>query len=450
MLFLGIDVGTSGIRAVVIDKQHKVIAQAQQALPPGRPWIVNKQTIGFAQQPQQWWSVLTSVIRQLSDELSSQTCFCLKNINSLAIDGTSGTVLLADQSGEPCSEALMYNDQRAVQEAQLISTQAPPNTAAIGPTSGLAKLLWLFQQADDQQKIAYALNQADWLSGRLMENFGHSDPNNALKMGYDACQNDWPLWLKELLKQQSVPADILPQVHLPGEIIDRISPQWADEFGFSSELAVCAGTTDSTAAILATGVVNTGEAVTSLGSTLVMKVIADKPVFNARYGVYSQPYGDLWLIGGGSSSGGAVLKSLFCPGEISDYSERLVDKIEQSKFEFLNLNYYPLLMPGERFPVQDPQLQPVLSPRPADDLDFFQAVLEGMADIEARAYALLLELGAPYPKLVCSIGGGAYNQAWQYIREQKIGVSVQLARQQEAAAGTALLSGRHFINQKDI
>ena len=104
-------------------------------------------------------------------------------------------------------------------------------------------------------------------------------------------------------------------------------------------------------------------------------------------------------------------------------------------------------MPGERFPVQDPQLQPVLSPRPDDDLDFFQAILEGMADIEARAYALLLELGAPYPKLVCSIGGGAYNRAWQYIREQKIGVPVQLARQQEAAAGAALLASRHFIKQ---
>ncbi len=447
MLFLGIDVGTSGIRAVVINEQHKVIAQAQQALAPSQPYIVNKQTIGFAQLPQQWWSVLTSVLGQLADELNARSRYSLKDINSLAIDGTSGTVLLADSSGEPCSEALMYNDQRAVEEALLISTQAPPDTAAIGPTSGLAKILWLLQQADNKQNIAYALNQADWLSGKLMENFGHSDPNNALKMGYDACQNDWPLWLKDLLKQQSVPVDILPRVNLPGEIIGRISPLWAEKFGFSAELAVCAGTTDSTAAILATGIQNTGEAVTSLGSTLVMKVIADKPVFNARYGVYSQPYGDRWLVGGSSSSGGAVLKSLFCPGEISDYSERLLEKIQQGKFKFLDLNYYPLLMPGERFPVQDPHLQPVLSPRPADDLDFFQAILEGMADIEARAYALLLELGAPYPKLVCSIGGGAYNRAWQYIREQKIGAPVQLARQQEAAAGAALLAGRHFINQ---
>ncbi len=209
-----------------------------------------------------------------------------------------------------------------------------------------------------------------------MENFGHSDPNNALKMGYDAYQNDWPLWLKDLLKQQSVPTNILPKVYLPSEIIGRISPQWAEEFGFSPELAVCAGTTDSTAAILATGIQNTGEAVTSLGSTLVMKIIADNPVFNSRYGVYSQPYGDRWLVGGSSSSGGAVLKSLFCPGEISDYSERLLEKIQQGKFKFSNLNYYPLLMPRERFPVQDPQLQPVLIPRPADDLDFFQAILE--------------------------------------------------------------------------
>ncbi len=449
MLFLGIDVGTSGIRAVIINErtingQPELVAQARQALAASQPYMVNDQTLGFSQLPQQWWSVLSSVIRQLAEELESHTRYRLKDITSLAIDGTSGTVLLTDPSGQPCSEALMYNDQRAVKEAQLIKAIAPEDTAAIGPTSGLAKILWLFQHNKHQYEIRYALNQSDWLTGRLMAEFGHSDPNNALKMAYDARNHCWPQWLMELFKQQAIPADILPLVHTPGKVIGQISAQWANTFGFSPELKICAGTTDSTAAIIATGVQDNAEAVTSLGSTLVMKVIAQQPVFNAQYGVYSQPFGDKWLVGGSSSSGGAVLKSLFCPEEISAYSEQLLNKIKQGNFQFLDLNYYPLLMPGERFPVQDPHLEPVLTPRPKDDLDYFQAILEGMADIEARAYTLLLELGAPYPKLIGSIGGGAYNQAWQFIREQKLGVPVQLAQQQEAAAGAAVLAQKYF------
>ena len=106
----------------------------------------------------------------------------------------------------------------------------------------------------------------------------------------------------------------------------------------------------------------------------------------------------------------------------------------------LDLNYYPLSSPGERFPIQDANYQPRLSPRPKQDIRFFQALLEGMADIEKLAYQRLLELGAPYPKLVKSIGGGSYNAAWSYIREQKLGIPVLLADQEQAAAGSALLA----------
>lgn len=462
MLFLGIDVGTSGVRAVVIDQQNNTIAQVQQPLPESQPFYLYKslykssykslykssdkqQLVGFSQQPQQWWSVLTLVIEQLGSTLKANTPFRLSDIKSLAIDGTSGTVLLADKYGAPCAEALMYNDQRAIEEASAIKRIAPQETAAIGSSSGLAKLLWLNKHCRSSKPPRYALNQSDWLTGRLLGKFGYSDPNNALKMGFDTRNDGWPQWLTDLFSQQQFPEGLLPEVHLPGEILGNISPELAAEFDFNPELAICAGTTDSTAAIIATGAQEYGEAVTSLGSTLVMKVIAEQPVFNQHYGVYSQPYGKKWLVGGSSSSGGAVLKSLFSADEISDYSEQLLNKIRQGQFQFLNLNYYPLLMPGERFPVHNAALEPVLSPRPSENIDFFQAILEGMADIEARAYKLLLELGAPYPKHVSSIGGGACNRAWQYIREQKLGIPVKLAKQQEAAAGSAILARSRFL-----
>jgi len=445
VLSLGIDVGTSGIRAVVMDKNHCILSEAQMPLPPSTPYYSNQNTlekqkiIGYFQNPSDWWSVLQAVIKQLSQQLVSNHSLSLEKISHLAIDGTSGTVLLCDKQGTPISDALMYNDQRATKQAKIIKKYAPDDTGAIGATSGLAKLLWLFKKHKNDP-IHYALNQSDWLTGILTGVHGNSDSNNVIKMGYDAQNSCWPDWLLLLLKGSEIPDSVLPQVYTPGNIIGTISPSMAKLLGFSTDLKICAGTTDSTAAIIASGAKVVGDAVTSLGSTLVMKVVSEKPIFDKEAGVYSQPLGNLWLVGGGSNSGGEVLKHFFKPAEISKLTEELDNKVKQKQFSMLNLNYYPLSTAGERFPIQDPYLKPRISPRPPEDIKFFQALLEGMADIEALAYRHLVDLGAPYPKHVKSIGGGALNQTWQLIREQKLGVPVKLAEMEQAAAGTALLA----------
>ena len=104
------------------------------------------------------------------------------------------------------------------------------------------------------------------------------------------------------------------------------------------------------------------------------------------------------------------------------------------------LDYYPLVKPGERFPIADPDLPPRLEPRPADDSTFLQAMLEGMAAIEALAYRRLTEFGAPALRSVRSVGGGARNPAWTHIRQHKIGVPFLPALSEEAAAGAARLA----------
>lgn len=425
---------------MVVNDGRELIAQAQSALPESQAYYSEQgKIIGYAQSPRDWWQVFEQVIFKLGKEMQSRN-LTLETISHLAIDGTSGTVLFTDASGTPCTQALMYNDQRSVAQAKRIEAIAPENTAVSGSTSGLAKLLWLYEQSQSPATIHHALNQADWISGRLAGHYGFSDHNNALKMGYDAEHHCWPDWLTDFLESQPFPVSALPRVFTPGEVVDVIDTEMRHHFGFHPDLKICAGTTDSTAAIIASGAREEGEGITSLGSSLVMKVITRKPVFARYFGVYSQPYGQLWLVGGSSNSGGSVLKSFFCPGELSEHTQALSEKISQGSFHPLELDYYPLLSPGERFPVADETLESKLSPRPDKDVDFFQALLEGMADIERIAYQRLLELGAPYPKRVTSVGGGAFNQAWRYIREQKLGVPVLLAKQEQAAFGTALLA----------
>jgi len=109
------------------------------------------------------------------------------------------------------------------------------------------------------------------------------------------------------------------------------------------------------------------------------------------------------------------------------------------------LDYYPLITPGERFPVADSHKLPCLTPRPDDEVEFFQAMLEGMARIEQQGYQLLAQLGAPYPLNVRSAGGGSRNQAWTKIRQAMLGVPMLKAQQQEAAYGSATLARQGYL-----
>ncbi len=408
---IGIDLGTGGCRACALDPagQRRAFASA--------PWT------GPFSRPETWWHGLRQVLGRLVAQIDPAA------VTAIAVDGTSATLLVTDAVGRPLAPALTYDDARATREAQLIARAAPATCAAHGATSALAKLLW-FAAHGDRSRIAHALSQADWIAFRLGAPLGASDENNVLKLGWDPISRRWPAWLQAL----GVPSAWLPVVHPPGTPLGTVDRDVAKRFGLSPAARIAAGTTDSVAATLATGAGHPGEAVTSLGSTLVLKVFSARPVFDPTHGVYSHRLGDDWLSGGASNTGGAVLCRFFDEREL----DRLSRRIEPQRPT--GLDYYPLLRPGERFPVADPRLSPRLTPRPADPARFLQGLLESMARIEAEGYRLLAALGAPYPRRVFTTGGGAVNPAWTRIRERALGVAVIPAPAAEAACGAARLA----------
>jgi sugar (pentulose or hexulose) kinase len=417
-LFIGIDIGTSGCRAMAIDAKQQCVAQVSHPVPA--PQRNNSQV---EQQAHLWWDAVGVVLDTLCPSLPRD------DVKALAVDATSGTILLAEPGGQALTPALMYDDGRAASEAERIANLAPRNCAAHGATSSLAKLMWL--QAHNTFDTPWlAAHQADWINMQLTGRYGLSDTNNCLKLGFDPATRQWPNWLEHL----GIPRTVLPTVLEPGAVIGNLQPSVADRFGLPHDTRVMAGTTDSTAAVMATGITRPGQAVTSLGTTLVLKVLSEQPVFEPASGVYSQPFGDLWLVGGGSNSGGGVLKYYFSERQMQAMTPQLKPD------EPTGLDYYPLLAPGERFPVSDPTMMPRLTPQPEDDARFFQALLEGIANIELQGYQRLAELGAPYPETVTSIGGGAANEAWTAIRRTLLGVPVEIAAHQEAAYGAALLA----------
>ncbi|XP_022747527.1 uncharacterized protein LOC111297148 isoform X3 [Durio zibethinus] len=174
--------------------------------------------------------------------------------------------------------------------------------------------------------------------------------------------------------------------------------------------------------------------VTSLGSTLAIKLLSTTRIEDARYGVYSHRLDDKWLVGGASNTGGAVLKEIFTDEQLEKLSEHI------NPMDASPLDYYPLKSVGERFPVADPKMEPRLHPRPESDVEYLHGILESIARIEAKAYILLKNLGATQADEVFTAGGGAENEKWTKIRERVLGLRVSRATQTEAAYGAALLA----------
>ena len=417
-LFLGIDIGTSGVRACAIDEHARIRCVASAMLPPPR---VNGDAID--QQLDLWWQASLVAIRRLGERVD------LGGIERVVVDGTSGTLILIDAAGRPCTRGLMYNDARATKEAARMAAIAPAECGAHSASSALAKLLHLLGRGE-VGAARHAVAQADWIAGRLAERHGVSDENNALKLGYDPVARAWPAWLDRL----GVPRDLLPEVMVPGTPFADVGPSVARMLGLSPRARIAAGTTDGVAAFIATRADTPGDAVTSLGTTLVVKLLATQPIFAPHQGVYSHRLGDRWLVGGASNSGGAALSMHFTAAEM----ERLTPQLRPA--QPTGLDFYPLPKAGERFPIADPTLAARITPRPAEDHRFFQGLLEGIASVEALAYRSLALLGAPALRRVISIGRGARNDAWTEIRRRVLGVDVTVAEQTEASYGAALLA----------
>lgn len=421
-LFLGIDVGTSGVRTAVIDGAGKLVSSARAKHPDPSGTLEPGQA-----DANDWWQAVATCLEAQGNALRAAGISPLE-IRAASVDGTSGSMVLVDQTVEPVTPGLMYNSSGFAEEAARIAKIAPEGSITRGSSSALARLLRL-QSYDREKKAEWLCHQADFILAKLVGHAGFSDDNNALKTGFDPATSTWPGWFE----QAGVRTGLLPHVTRVGSPIGQISAAMASRFGFSPDMQLHCGTTDSIAAFLATGASQVGDAVTSLGTTLAIKLLSNVRIDDPVQGVYSHRLGDQWLVGGASNTGGGVLAHYFSPEQIAQLSTS-IDPDHPS-----GLDYYPLLKPGERFPINDPAFPPRLTPRPNDDASFLHGILEGIARIERHGYDALAGVGGPPIGRLFTAGGGAQNPVWNAMRKRIVSSHMEQAANSEASVGTAFL-----------
>lgn len=370
-----------------------------------------------------------------------------KRVARIAVSGTSGSVLLCDgATGEASSRGCRMYDFSVTKQApggsgdqamDLLKEAAPAGHTACSPTSALAKVVAWHCEAELAPGEVVA-HQADFVAAQLCGGAPvGSDWNNALKLGYDVAALDYPAWMTSG-DLGAILAGRLPRVVRPGAVLGNVGAALVSRYGLRADCQVLGGTTDSIAAFIASGASSIGDGVTSLGSTLAIKLLSTAPVTDAARGIYSHRLGEAWLVGGASNAGCAVLREQgFSPDELASLSAA-IDPTAPPAHE----HYYPLpsATVGERFPSADEGKVAVLAPAPAERGSFLHCILHGIARVEEEGYAALAELGASDLNRVLTCGGGAENPQWMLMRQRMLGVPTSRAPQTDAALGAALLA----------
>jgi D-ribulokinase len=461
--FIGFDLGTSGARISVIEQNG-----LKEVFSDSIRWEAYDNASA-------WETVVYKLLQQAKEALGGST---MSSVKSICVSGTSASCLMVDKNGCMTRKSPRMYDYDVVandaifgsQAIDLLNKHAPPQHTARAKTSSLAKLLtWILQQ--DLEEGEVLCHQSDYITMKLMTEKGTSRPpvssdwHNCLKCGYDVRKLEWPRWIGACLEEAGVPDPLAkgvvpPIVVSPGQPLGLISAELANEFGLSKDTVLVGGTTDSNAAFFAAvgGAVRAplpGTAVTSLGSTLAMKQLSRVYVEDASRGVYSHRFPnsqstghEMWLIGGASNVGCAVLRQQgFSDEELIELSTKI------NPMSDIDLAYYPLVKPGERFPIADSEKAPLLEPVPDSRQDYLHGILQAISNVEKTGFQVLGELGASpgQPTKVMTCGGGSKNDMWIKMRQRILcssfgddSITVERALNTEASYGAAILAALTF------
>ena len=423
-VWLGLDLGTQSARVIAVGGDGELIAAHS------RPLTSHRDGRRHEQDPRQWWDALAQAARAATATVATEA------IRGAALCATSGTILLTDGDGDPLTAGVMYDDTRATAEADLVNRAGRERWEALGysrmqPSWALPKLLWLLREHGRRTGVRLA-HQPDLVTRRLAGRALPADSSHALKTGYDLIAEDWP---SGVLADLDIDEGVMPPVVRAGTRLGTVCAAAAEETGIPVGTPFFAGMTDGCAAQLAAGALTAGSWNAVLGTTLVVKGVTAQLVRDPSGVVYSHrsPDGG-WLPGGASSAGAGVLSKHFAGRDLDALNRRAAER------EPATVIAYPLVSRGERFPFTAPDAEPFVLGRPADEVDFYAALLQGVAFVERLVFDYLDLIGAATDGALTLTGGGARSAYWSQLRADVLERPVRVPRHAEAALGMAVLA----------
>lgn len=429
---LGIDIGTSGVKVLAVDPGGAIVARGAAALP--RPMAVGA---GREQDAELWWQASEKAIGEAVSKLPGSAV-----VAAVCVDATSGTIVPVGPGIEPLRPGLMYNDGRAGRQAAILNELGAATLSRLGyrfnASFALPKILWLLENEPHLMENADCiLHQSDFVTARLIGASAGSDESNALKTGFDIVERKWP----DYLSDAGIDAARLPRVLPIGATLGHVSAGAAHALGLPHGCPVVAGMSDGTAGCAASGASAVGDMTSTLGTTIVWKVIASSLVCDPQGRLYCHRHpGGGFLPGGAGNAGGAGIAA-FCVKGAED-RDRVLAALQASVRAGPPgaAITYPLPSAGERFPFVDDAFVPFSTADAHDPVEVYASCLEGLACIERWGYEVAAELGAECDGTVWTTGKGAEVDVWMQIRANVLNRSIARSACAESAFGSALVA----------
>lgn len=416
-MYLGIDLGTSAIKVVLISDGNQPIAIEEQALSISRP-----HSLWSEQSPDAWWNTLVAILDQLSSKQA------LMDVKAIGLTGQMHGATLIDKKGLVLRPAILWNDGRSASECQDIEAQLPQARMLCSnqmmPGFTAPKLLWLKKHEPDIfDKVHKVLLPKDYLRFKLSGEFA-TDLSDASGTGWlNVKQRQWS---ESLLNVTGMAVDLMPKLYEGNEISGYLQDNLAKRWKMHS-IPIVAGAGDNAAGALGAGICQPKQAMLSLGTSGVYFVVSDGAKQNADLGVHSFCHAlpERWHLMSVILSAAACLDWFaHVIGQIS-VSELLHEIETLTSSSPSSLIFLPYLS-GERTPHNNPNAKGVFLglSHSTTRADMSKAVLEGVSYALADGVRALHET-QPDAEFISLIGGGAKNAYWRQLLANVLGKPVE-------------------------
>src|SRR5208283_2960519 len=455
---LSVDVGTTASKISLFDERGELIAISGQEYT-----LLTPTSLAVEIEPETLWSAFKKGV----SEVLSKSKVDKNEIRALGISAQGETLVLVDREGEPLRNAIVWLDNRAQQEAELLSKEFDQQSTyritgqvSIVPTWPASKILWIKRNEPElfRKTFKYLLVE-DYLIYKMTGKF--------VAEGSLLCSTVyWNIntrkWWSEMLDRLEITPDQLPEIRESGEVVAELTPSVAAELGLSPRTIVSTGALDQAAGATGVGNIRSGTFSENTGAALAICAPLDAPLFDPRgrmpvhYFVKPGSY-----MAHTFTTGGMVLKWFrdnFCQQEMQVAAASGVDAYDLLGMEASRV------APGCEGMVMLPHLQGAMAPEANPKAKgvfygftlrhtkahFARAIMEAVACIVRRNMETLRDLGIRVEE-IRTLGGGARSAVWKQIEADITQRPVLTMKNEEAAClGAAILAGKAVGMYKSI
>ena len=443
--FLGIDVGTGGTRALIVDAEGHVVSSATE-----EHEAFASPRIGWAEQdPDDWWRACGLAVREALDRASLDG----GRIACVGFSGQMHGAVMLDASDAVVRPALIWCDVRTEKQCldlarkigseQLIRLTCNPAL----PNFTLTKFLWVREnEPENWRRVRSVMLPKDYVRFRMTGERATDVADASGTLLLDVAKRRWST---EMIQQVDIDESMLPRLYESEDVCGKVTASGASATGLKLGTPVVAGAGDQAAGATGMGIVAPGTVSATIGTSGVVFAATDRPALDpkGRLHTFCHAVPQRWHVMGVTQAAGLSLRwfrDQFGAGaeDGRDPYERLTAEASAAPPGADGLLWAPYLM-GERTPHLDPNARGALIGLTASHTrgHVIRSILEGVAFSLKDSFTLFSEMGVPVRRVRLG-GGGARSALWRQIQADVYGCDVEVVEAEEGAAyGAAILAG---------